>query len=120
MNRTAGIAATTALLSRREAFPFAAKPVPRANTRILGANDRINVAFIGNGMQFHALLSRAFNRKQNKNDFEFAGVCDVWEARVNYAQEKTKAEKTFRDYREVLRVLISTASSSQSRTTGIT
>jgi predicted dehydrogenase len=79
------------------------KFIPKANTRVLGANDRINVGFIGNGMQFHSLLQRAFfARKKNKNDFEFAAVCDVWEPRVKYAQEQTKAEKTYRDYREIL------------------
>ena len=103
LNRTAGIAATTALLSRREAFPFAAKPVPRAKGRVLGANDRINVAFIGCGMQFLGLLQRGFdNRKKNKNDFEYFAVCDVWDPRLKHGQEKTKALHTFRDYRELL------------------
>src|SRR5688572_11738512 len=102
IGKQTGIAAVSgSLLSRGQAKE--PKFVPKANTRVLGANDRINVAFIGNGMQFHALLSRAFNsRKQGKNDFEFAAVCDVWEPRVKYAQEQTKAEKTYRDYREVL------------------
>ena len=71
---------------------------PKANTRVLGANDRINVGFIGNGMQFHALMDRAFfKRKKAANDFHFAAVCDVWEPRVKYAQAQTKAEKTYRD-----------------------
>lgn len=79
------------------------KFTPKANTRVLGANDRINVGFIGTGMQFHSLLNRAFHgRKAEKNDFEFAAVCDVWEPRVKHAQEVTKAEKTYRDYREIL------------------
>jgi predicted dehydrogenase len=79
------------------------KFTPKANTRVLGANDRINVAFIGNGMQFHGLLERGFfARKKQKDDFEFAAVCDVWEPRVKYAQDQTKAARTYRDYREVL------------------
>src|SRR5687768_12332849 len=79
------------------------KFTPKANTRVLGANDRINVGFIGNGMQFLGLLSRGFfPRKEKKNDFEFAAVCDVWEPRLQHAQEKTRAAKTYRDYRELL------------------
>jgi hypothetical protein len=51
------------------------KFVPKASSRPLGANDRINVGFIGNGMQFHSLLRRAFfARKEARNDFEFAAV----------------------------------------------
>jgi predicted dehydrogenase len=102
IGKQAGLAAiSTSLISR--AYGKEPKFVPKANTRVLGANDRINVAFIGNGMQFHALLSRAFNaRKQRQNDFEYAAVCDVWDPRVKYAQEQTKAAKTYRDYREVL------------------
>ena len=102
LGRQAGLAAVSGSLISRT---YAATPkfTARANTRVLGANDRINVAFIGNGMQFHGLLSRGFfPRQKRQNDFEFAAVCDVWEPRVKYAQEQTKAAKTYRDYREVL------------------
>lgn len=75
----------------------------KANARVIGANDRINVAFIGCGMQFHGLLDRGFyKRKEAKNDFEYAALCDVYEPRVKYGQEKTKAEKTYRDFHDVL------------------
>ncbi len=79
------------------------KPAPPARGRILGANDRINLGFIGNGMQFLGLLQRAFQaRKEGKGDFEYAAVCDVWEPRLKNAQEKTKAEKAYRNYHEVI------------------
>jgi predicted dehydrogenase len=75
----------------------------KATSRVLGANDRINVAFIGCGMQFHGLLDRGFyKRKETKNDFEYAALCDVYEPRVKYGQEKTTAEKTYRDFHDVL------------------
>ncbi len=77
--------------------------MPVARRRILGANDRINVAFIGTGMRFTGLARHDFlPRQQQKNDVEFVGVCDVWEPRLKYAQEMTKASKTYRDYREIL------------------
>jgi predicted dehydrogenase len=101
LGRQAGLALSASLATR--AHGKEPKFTPKANTRALGANDRINVAFIGNGMQFHALLDRAFNkRKEGKNDFEYAAVCDVWEPRLKYAQEQTKAASITRDYREVL------------------
>jgi predicted dehydrogenase len=102
LGKQAGIAAVSASFLS-SAYGKEPKFVPKAHTRVLGANDRINVGFIGNGMQFHALMSRAFfARKERQNDFEFAAMCDVWEPRVKFAQEKTRAEKTYSDYREVL------------------
>jgi predicted dehydrogenase len=70
--------------------------------RVLGANDRINIAFIGCGMQFETLVRVFKNRKQEKNDIELAAVCDVWEPRLKHGQEQAGAEKAYRDYREVL------------------
>jgi predicted dehydrogenase len=76
---------------------------PKAASRVLGANDRINVAFIGCGMQFYGLLDRGFdNRKKGQNDFEYSAVCDVWDPRAEAGKKRTGAEKTYRDYREVL------------------
>lgn len=70
--------------------------------RVRGANDRINIAFIGNGMQFLGLLEGFKSRRQQQGDVEFAAVCDVWEPRLRNAQEKSGAAKRYRDYREVL------------------
>jgi predicted dehydrogenase len=79
------------------------RTAPKAAARVLGANDRINVGFIGCGMQFHGLLDRGFeNRKKTQNDFEYSAVCDVWQPRADYGQKRTNAPKTYRDYREVI------------------
>jgi len=67
-----------------------------------GANDRVNIGFIGCGMQFQSLIRRFKARKDRLNDIEFAAVCDVWEPRLKYAQDQTGAESTYKDYREVL------------------
>ncbi len=94
-------AATATLVSTAQARA-ASKAVPKVTGRVLGANDRINIAFIGNGMQFQTLIRVFQNRKKEKSDVQFAAVCDVWEPRLKYAQEQSGAEKTYRDYREVL------------------
>ena len=78
------------------------KLMPKSTGRILGANDRINVALIGAGMRCQGLIGDYRRRKAKQDDFEFAAVCDIWEPRLKYTQEQTKAPKTFRDYREVL------------------
>jgi predicted dehydrogenase len=103
LGQTAAALASASVLKSLEAAPAKEKPVRKVTTRVLGANDRINLAFIGNGMQFLGLLQRGFQpRKDKQGDFEYAAVCDVWEPRLKYAQEKTNAEKTYRDYREVI------------------
>ena len=81
----------------------AAKPITKVTGRVLGANDRINLAFVGCGMQFLGLLQRAFKkRKEEKNDFEYSVLCDVWEPRAQNGKEVTGGLSTTRDYREVL------------------
>lgn len=72
--------------------------------RILGANDRIRLGFIGCGMQFNALLARGFEpRRKALGDFDYVAVSDVWQPRLDYARQQTGAEATHRDYRDVLR-----------------
>jgi predicted dehydrogenase len=95
------LTAGATLLSAADALA-SPKPASKVTGRVLGANDRINIAFIGNGMQFQTLVRIFKNRKEAKNDVELAAVCDVWEPRLLDAQKKTGAEKTYRDYREVL------------------
>src|SRR5262249_11832443 len=102
LSRSTGFAAATAGLASAAGARAASKALPKINGRVLGANDRINIAFIGNGMQFQTLIRVFQNRKNEKNDVQFAAVCDVWERRLKYAQEQSGAEKTYRDYREVL------------------
>ncbi len=103
LGRAAAALASASVVANAHATPAKEKAVRKVTTRVLGANDRINLAFIGNGMQFLGLLDRGFQaRQEKKGDFAYAAVCDVWEPRVKYAQEKTKAEKTYRDYREII------------------
>ncbi len=99
LTQTAAALAGASTLTGLEA---AGKQATRAVGRVLGANDRINLAFIGNGMQWQGLLRGFQARKDRQGDIEFVACCDVWEPRLKNAQEKTKAEKTYRDYREVL------------------
>ena len=95
------LTAGATLLSAADALA-SPKPAAKVTGRVLGANDRINIAFIGNGMQFQTLVRIFKNRKEAKNDVELAAVCDVWEPRLLDAQKKAGAEKTYRDYREPL------------------
>lgn len=102
LGQATGAVATASMFSA-EASPPGTNPRPKVTGRIVGANDRINLGFIGCGMQFHGLLDRAFNtRREKKGDFEYAALCDVWEPRLSHAQEKTKGHKVYRDYKDIL------------------
>lgn len=85
------------------ARPVAAAQSAKAASRVLGANDRIRLGFIGCGMQFQDLLRRGFlPRRERQGDIEFVEVCDVWQPRVDNAKTRTGAERGGRDYQEVL------------------
>jgi predicted dehydrogenase len=94
---TAVSAVSASLASHAEA-----RPMRKVTTRVLGANDRINLGFIGCGMRFQALARAFLARQQAKNDVGFAALCDVWQPRLDAAQERLKSEKTYRDYREIV------------------
>ena len=54
------------------ARPADAAQTAKAASRVLGANDRIRLGFIGCGMQFQDLLRRGFlPRRERQSDVEF-------------------------------------------------
>ncbi len=71
-------------------------------SRVLGANDRINIGLIGCGGR-GSDDARSFTRygTQNNNACQIVAVCDVYEKRKREEAEKYSA-KGFSDYREVL------------------
>ncbi|MBM3759681.1 MAG: Gfo/Idh/MocA family oxidoreductase [Acidobacteria bacterium] len=77
---------------------FAAKP---ASGRVLGANDRINVAVIGTGGRgFY--VAREFDKAgKGESNAQIVAVCDVYQKRVNRGKEAFKCDGTL-DYREIL------------------
>lgn len=70
--------------------------------RVLGANDRINIAFIGCGMQFLSLVEMFKRRREQRGDVHISAVCDVWQPRLDNGLKVSGAERAYRDYREVL------------------
>lgn len=81
----------------------AAKTTARtASSRIIGANDRINVGVIGCGGR-GTYVASAFQQyaDQNQNACQIVAVCDVYEKRKRAQAELYKVKGTL-DYREVL------------------
>jgi predicted dehydrogenase len=70
--------------------------------RVLGANDRVNAAFIGMGKMGRANLGIAM-RQEN---LQVASVCDIFDRNLNWALETARKKfpeaKPVKDFREIL------------------
>lgn len=70
--------------------------------RVIGANDRVNVAVIGTGGRGFYVAER-FRRygEQHENSCQLVAACDVYQKRVTAAKNAYKVDGTL-DYREIL------------------
>jgi predicted dehydrogenase len=102
-----GQTTATPLLSRRSLLingatmtaAFAARP---AWSRVLGSNDRINVAVIGLGDRGSDHLALLQQHRANKPDIEVVALCDVYQKRLRLASAKFPGAKTYVHHEEVL------------------
>lgn len=94
--RTAG---ATAALGMSGAF-LAGHSRPAA-ARVLGANERINLAIIGCGWRAGQHMKILMEKSKEKGNCQIVAVCDLYDRRRREAVERTGA-KGYRDYREVL------------------
>src|SRR5580658_147657 len=93
----AGVALAGTALARN-----AAKSVGKGSSRVLGANDRINIGVVGMGGRGTYVASQ-FTKygEANNNACQIVAVCDVYEKRK--AREAAKYNcKGYLDYREVI------------------
>jgi predicted dehydrogenase len=92
----AGIAAGIGLTSKL----LPAKQAPAGGGRVIGANDRINVAAIGVGGR-GTWDAQTFAKVGKDANAQIIAVCDVYQKRVN-ENKKTHSCDAYLDYREVL------------------
>jgi predicted dehydrogenase len=78
---------------------LAARP---AWARVLGANDRINVAVIGLGDRGSDHLALLRQHLANKTDIEVVALCDVYQKRLRNASSKFPEAKTYTHHEELL------------------
>jgi len=71
-------------------------------SKIIGANDRINVAVIGLGARGSDHLNLLLEHRANKPDIEIVALCDVYQKRLNMASRKVPAAKTYVHHQEIL------------------
>ena len=98
---------TTSHVSRRNflrtsAAGGAALAAAPAFGRMLGANDRINVALVGLGARGSDHLELVLQHRANKPDVEIVGLCDVYQKRLSRAASKVPGAKTYVHHQEVL------------------
>ena len=72
-----------------------------AHARILGANDRINLAVIGVGGRGRGLLREVVGIQDTSATVQVLAVADVYEKRKKAAQEVCKGD-AYLDYRQIL------------------
>jgi predicted dehydrogenase len=87
---------------KQAAMGGAALAAAPAWQRVLGANDRINVALIGLGARGSDHLNLVLQHRANKSDIEIVALCDVYQKRLNMASAKTPGAKTYVHHQEVL------------------
>src|SRR5436853_2320709 len=71
--------------------------------RVIGANDRIAVAYVGVGGQGMAHV-RSQKEHASENNIDQAAVCDVWQKRLEAARNFLGLPETaaYRDHRKLL------------------
>ncbi len=71
--------------------------------RVIGANDRINVGFVGCGGRMNAHIRRVMERNKERGDVQAVAVNDIWDKRKQRAREATGVDErsVYHDYREV-------------------
>ena len=100
MDRRDFIKSASALTATTSAF--AAKTSSnKGSGRVLGANDKINVAVIGVGGRGFYVASEFENAGKRDNNCQIVAVCDVYEKRKKRAADRYKVEG-YLDWREVI------------------
>jgi len=92
-----GLAGTTAGIAT---FGTTLGMSAKSYSRIIGANERMNVGVIGCGSMANQHMEALLQMKESDN-VEIAAVCDVYTNRLDRAKELTKAQ-AFKNYQKIL------------------
>lgn len=102
IKKAAGVAAVASSVNILKTPVYGQQQAPSSG-RVIGANDRINVGYIGVGNQGTAHLNHQKTHAKENNIAQVA-VCDVWQKRLDAAKNLlglTEAD-TYRDHRKLL------------------
>ncbi len=101
-NRRQFVAGATAMTFAGTAFARSSATAA-SQARVIGANDKINVAVIGSGGRGYYVGDRfdKYAQSVKPGACQIVGVCDTYQKRVNTAKDRFKCPGTL-DYREIL------------------
>lgn len=85
-------------LPRRTLFQSAIAWTAASYSRILGANDQVNLGLIGAGGRGRYVMGVFADNKE----VNVTGVCDVYAARIDQAMQRATRAKGFNDHRKLL------------------
>jgi predicted dehydrogenase len=97
-------AGATALTALSKASTASAKSNPSfATGRVIGANDRINLGFVGCGGRMNTHIDYLVKRAKEKGDVQPVAVCDIYEKRKQSARERAGVDEksVHHDFREL-------------------
>ena len=100
---SAGAAAVAGTIGTGNDLRASAQTRPAARGRVIGANDRINVGFVGCGGRMNTHIRRVMERSKQSGDVQAVAVNDIWDKRKQRAREATGVDErsVHHDYREL-------------------
>ncbi len=100
---SAGAVAAAGSVGAVEAIAAARQAPAVAKGRVIGANDRINVGFVGCGGRMNAHIRRVMERNKDRGDVQAVAVNDIWDKRKQRARDATGVDErsVYHDYREL-------------------
>src|SRR5262249_38484517 len=71
--------------------------------RVIGANDRINIGFVGCGGRMNTHIDYFAKRAKESGDAQPVAVCDIYEKRKRSARERAGVDEksVYHDYRDL-------------------
>jgi len=101
--RQVGVGVVAAAGAAAPAGAFERKPATFAQGRVIGANDRINVGFVGCGGRMNTHIRRVMERNKERGDVQAVAVNDIWDKRKERARTTTGVDErsVYHDYREL-------------------
>ena len=99
----AGAVVATGTMTAAERVHAARSATASSQGRVLGANDRINVGFVGCGGRMNSHIRRIMERNKERADVQAVAVNDIWDKRKQRAREATGVDErsVYHDYREL-------------------
>src|SRR5688572_23900018 len=96
------VGAGTVAASAAPRLAASSRPVMQAG-RVIGANDRINVGFVGCGGRMNTHIRRVMERQKAGADVQAVAVNDIWDKRKQRARDATGVDEraVHHDYRDL-------------------